>query len=134
MTFAAGRGRRYLVPMPPPNVTGTLHIGHALTLAIQDALVRSARLDGTDTLFVPGTDHAGLGMYAAVMRNPDFRPDLPLTGRLRAWADQAHMADQNVPELRQLVETRAPHQQANAGDAGIPAVRRPHRARVPLSV
>ena len=86
--------------MPPPNVTGTLHIGHALTLAIQDALVRSARLDGTDTLFVPGTDHAGLGMYAAVMRNPDFRPDLPLAGRLRAWAD--HHRAGIISELRGL--------------------------------
>ncbi|MEU0725952.1 class I tRNA ligase family protein [Streptomyces sp. NPDC006140] len=79
--------RRWVVPMPPPNVTGTLHLGHALTLSVQDALVRSARLDGTDVLYVPGTDHAGLGTYAAVRRDETFRPDLPVAERTRAWAD-----------------------------------------------
>ncbi|MCZ7413970.1 class I tRNA ligase family protein [Streptomyces sp. WMMC897] len=74
--------------MPPPNVTGTLHVGHALTMAVQDALVRSLRLDGTEVLYVPGTDHAGLGTYAAVRRATGFRPELPPDERVRAWAEQ----------------------------------------------
>ncbi|XP_078272107.1 valine--tRNA ligase, mitochondrial [Rhinoraja longicauda] len=46
--------------MPPPNVTGTLHLGHALTVAIQDAMVRWNRMRGRRVLWVPGCDHAGI--------------------------------------------------------------------------
>jgi valyl-tRNA synthetase len=46
--------------VPPPNVTGALHIGHALTSAIEDMLVRWRRMSGYNTLWVPGVDHAGI--------------------------------------------------------------------------
>ena len=46
--------------IPPPNVTGSLHIGHALTNSIQDALTRWHRMCGRPTMWLPGTDHAGI--------------------------------------------------------------------------
>jgi valyl-tRNA synthetase len=52
--------------LPPPNVTGTLHIGHATMLAIEDALVRFARLQGRSTLWLPGTDHAAIATQSKV--------------------------------------------------------------------
>jgi len=62
--YAAGAGRRrdesYVICLPPPNVTGDLHVGHALNGAIQDVLVRWHRMRGFDTLWQPGYDHAGI--------------------------------------------------------------------------
>jgi valyl-tRNA synthetase len=54
--------------MPPPNVTGTLHLGHALTYTIQDILVRYHRQSGFDTVWQPGTDHAGIATQMVVFR------------------------------------------------------------------
>jgi valyl-tRNA synthetase len=56
---AAGEGRAYSIVLPPPNANGDLHIGHALTVALEDIAVRYHRLKGDRTLFVPGADHAG---------------------------------------------------------------------------
>ncbi|EIN04124.1 hypothetical protein PUNSTDRAFT_122965 [Punctularia strigosozonata HHB-11173 SS5] len=56
----------FVIPAPPPNVTGSLHIGHALTTAIQDALVRWYRMRGKTTLFIPGFDHAGISTQSVV--------------------------------------------------------------------
>ncbi|KIY44702.1 hypothetical protein FISHEDRAFT_67400 [Fistulina hepatica ATCC 64428] len=56
----------FVIPAPPPNVTGSLHIGHALTTAIQDTLVRWHRMLGKTTLFVPGFDHAGISTQSVV--------------------------------------------------------------------
>ncbi|KIY63886.1 hypothetical protein CYLTODRAFT_425719 [Cylindrobasidium torrendii FP15055 ss-10] len=56
----------FIVPSPPPNVTGSLHIGHALTTAIQDALIRWNRMLGKTTLFAPGFDHAGISTQSVV--------------------------------------------------------------------
>lgn len=56
----------FVVPAPPPNVTGSLHIGHALTTAIQDTLIRWNRMLGKTTLFVPGFDHAGISTQSVV--------------------------------------------------------------------
>ncbi|EGN97199.1 hypothetical protein SERLA73DRAFT_110363 [Serpula lacrymans var. lacrymans S7.3] len=56
----------FVIPAPPPNVTGSLHIGHALTVAIQDTLVRWNRMLGRTTLFVPGFDHAGISTQSVV--------------------------------------------------------------------
>ncbi|KAI9568346.1 tRNA synthetases class I-domain-containing protein [Boletus coccyginus] len=58
----------FVVPFPPPNVTGSLHIGHALTVAIQDGLIRWNRMLGKTTLFVPGFDHAGISTQSVVER------------------------------------------------------------------
>ncbi|TAK98805.1 MAG: valine--tRNA ligase [Rhodospirillaceae bacterium] len=60
--------RPYTIMMPPPNVTGSLHIGHALTFTLQDILVRYHRMTGRDVLWQPGTDHAGIATQMVVER------------------------------------------------------------------
>jgi valyl-tRNA synthetase len=52
--------------MPPPNVTGVLHLGHALTLTLEDVMTRYHRMKGDSTLWIPGTDHAGIATQAKV--------------------------------------------------------------------
>ena len=54
--------------IPPPNVTGSLHMGHALTFTVQDALIRFRRMQGRDALWQPGTDHAGIATQMVVER------------------------------------------------------------------
>jgi valyl-tRNA synthetase len=56
----------YVIPIPPPNVTGSLHLGHALTLSIQDSLTRWKRMNGYAALYTPGSDHAGIATQAVV--------------------------------------------------------------------
>lgn len=58
----------FTIMMPPPNVTGNLHLGHALTYTIQDVLLRYNRMRGKDTLYQPGTDHAGIATQMLVER------------------------------------------------------------------
>ena len=58
----------YTIMMPPPNVTGNLHMGHALTFTLQDLLIRYHRMAGRDTLWQPGTDHAGIATQMVVER------------------------------------------------------------------
>jgi valyl-tRNA synthetase len=60
-----GHGPIYCITIPPPNVTGSLHIGHALCYTIQDVLIRWKRMQGYDTLCVPGTDHASIATQNA---------------------------------------------------------------------
>lgn len=62
----SGNGEPFSVVIPPPNVTGALHLGHALNNSIQDILVRYRRKTGRDTLWIPGTDHAGIATQAVV--------------------------------------------------------------------
>lgn len=50
----------FVVPMPPPNVTGRLHMGHAMFSTLEDIMVRYARMQGKAALWLPGTDHAGI--------------------------------------------------------------------------
>ncbi|KAG7884294.1 hypothetical protein KL938_002166 [Ogataea parapolymorpha] len=59
----------FCIPAPPPNVTGALHIGHALTVAIQDSLIRYNRMKGKTVLFLPGFDHAGIATQSVVEKN-----------------------------------------------------------------
>ena len=58
----------YCIVIPPPNVTGTLHIGHAFTFTLQDILIRYKRMDGYNALWMPGTDHAGIATQYVVER------------------------------------------------------------------
>tara|TARA_B100001750_G_scaffold248559_1_gene281123 strand:+ start:6333 stop:8996 length:2664 start_codon:yes stop_codon:yes gene_type:complete len=58
----------FVIIMPPPNVTGELHMGHALTTALQDLMVRWRRMKGHPTLYLPGTDHAGIATQVVVER------------------------------------------------------------------
>ncbi len=61
--------RPYVIMMPPPNVTGSLHMGHALTFTLQDVLIRFNRMRGLDALWQPGQDHAGIATQMVVERN-----------------------------------------------------------------
>ena len=64
----SGRGTPYCIVIPPPNVTGTLHMGHAFGHTIKDVLIRFHRMQGDDTLWQPGTDHAGIATQIVVER------------------------------------------------------------------
>lgn len=59
-------GSKFVMVIPPPNVTGSLHLGHALTNAIEDTITRYNRMMGKVTLWVPGTDHAGIATQSVV--------------------------------------------------------------------
>ncbi len=70
-SFAIGRrdnARPYTIVIPPPNVTGSLHMGHALNNTLQDILIRHERMRGRDALWQPGTDHAGIATQMVVER------------------------------------------------------------------
>ncbi len=70
-TFKSGQKKEatpYALMMPPPNVTGSLHMGHALTYTLQDILVRRRRMQGYDVLYQPGMDHAGIATQTVVER------------------------------------------------------------------
>src|SRR6266852_786116 len=76
--FRAGRPQRrdarpYCIVIPPPNVTGSLHMGHALNNTLQDVMIRMKRMDGFNALWVPGTDHAGI---ATQMRSEEHTSEL----------------------------------------------------------
>ena len=68
---AAPQAPAYAIQFPPPNVTGTLHMGHAFNQTIMDGLIRYHRMLGCDTVFVPGTDHAGIATQIVVERQLD---------------------------------------------------------------
>jgi len=67
--YKAGEKKSYVLPMPPPNVTGGLHMGHAMFVALQDILARYHRMKGQPTLWLPGTDHAGIATQLLVERS-----------------------------------------------------------------
>jgi valyl-tRNA synthetase len=86
----------YTIVIPPPNVTGALHLGHALNNTLQDILIRWRRMQGYDTLWMPGTDHAGIATQAVVEKRlfeeeHKTRHDLgreALVERIWAWKDE----------------------------------------------
>jgi valyl-tRNA synthetase len=86
----------YCIVIPPPNVTGALHLGHALNNTLQDILIRWRRMQGYDVLWMPGTDHAGIATQAVVEKRlfeeeKKTRHDLgraALVERIWAWKDE----------------------------------------------
>ncbi|MBI2932427.1 MAG: valine--tRNA ligase [Planctomycetes bacterium] len=66
---AASRRDSYTIVIPPPNVTGSLHMGHALNNTLQDILIRWKRMDGFEALYLPGTDHAGIATQVVVEKD-----------------------------------------------------------------
>src|SRR2546430_9678826 len=106
LTFWAERGyfnsdpdpkrKAYTIVIPPPNVTGALHLGHALNNTLQDVLIRWRRMQGYNTLWMPGTDHAGIATQAVVERRlrdaeGRTRHDVgrdELVRRIWEWKDQ----------------------------------------------
>ena len=67
----------FSIVIPPPNVTGVLHMGHALTISIQDIMIRHRKMSGFETMWVPGTDHAGIATQMMVEKN--IKKELGLT-------------------------------------------------------
>ena len=65
---AAAKGQNFAIQLPPPNVTGTLHMGHAFNQTIMDSLTRYHRMLGHNTVWLPGTDHAGIATQIVVER------------------------------------------------------------------
>jgi valyl-tRNA synthetase len=65
----AREGKVFSIVIPPPNVTGQLHLGHALNVSLQDIIVRTRRMQGYNTLWLPGTDHAGIATQNAVEKD-----------------------------------------------------------------
>ncbi len=113
LAFRAGRpDRRDAVPftivIPPPNVTGSLHMGHALNNTLQDILCRFERMRGRDVLWQPGTDHAGIATQMVVERQLMERqqPSRREMGREkfleRVWQWKAESGDTIINQLKRL--------------------------------
>src|SRR6201996_846425 len=97
----------FTIVIPPPNVTGSLHIGHALDNTLQDILVRHARLKGKDALWVVGTDHAGIATQMVVERQMNAkgekRTDLSREAFIeRVWEWKAESGGTITRQLRRL--------------------------------
>ncbi|RST30354.1 valine--tRNA ligase [Sphingomonas ginkgonis] len=97
----------FTIVMPPPNVTGSLHIGHALDNTLQDILIRRERMRGKDSLWVVGTDHAGIATQMVVERQLDLeqkkRTDLGREAFLeRVWEWKGESGGQITRQLRRL--------------------------------
>ena len=111
--FEAGRPERkgadpYCIVIPPPNVTGSLHMGHALNNTLQDVLCRFERMRGKDVLWQPGTDHAGIATQMVVERQLMERqePDRRTLGReefiRRVWAWKEESGGTITRQLKRL--------------------------------
>ncbi|MBV9016482.1 MAG: valine--tRNA ligase [Alphaproteobacteria bacterium] len=99
--------RPYTIMMPPPNVTGSLHMGHALTFTLQDILIRFERMRGRDVLWQPGTDHAGIATEIVVTNQLAERQiDKHALGREgfveRVWEWKAESGGTIINQLRRL--------------------------------
>lgn len=98
----------YTIVIPPPNVTGALHLGHALNNTLQDILIRMKRMQGFNTLWMPGTDHAGIATQAVVERRlfeeeKKTRHDLGREGLVkRIWDWKDKYEARILGQLRQL--------------------------------
>src|ERR1700691_3479733 len=111
--FRAGRPERakaepFCVVIPPPNVTGSLHMGHALNNTLQDILCRFERMRGKDVLWQPGTDHAGIATQMVVERQlmEHQRPDRRTLGREKfleeVWRWKAESGGAIINQLKRL--------------------------------
>ena len=90
------RRKPYTIVIPPPNVTAALHLGHALNNTLQDILIRYHRMLGLNTLWMPGTDHAGIATQTVVekrilaeegKKRTDFKRE-EFVARVQAWKDE----------------------------------------------
>ncbi|MCB1503052.1 MAG: class I tRNA ligase family protein, partial [Bauldia sp.] len=111
--FKAGAGaapgaKPFSIVIPPPNVTGSLHIGHALNNTLQDVLARFERMRGRDVLWQPGMDHAGIATQMVVERQMMERqePDRHKIGRdafvEKVWAWKGESGGQIINQLKRI--------------------------------
>jgi len=105
---SGGKNASYSIVIPPPNVTGSLHMGHALNNTLQDILVRFERMRGRDVLWQPGTDHAGIATQMVVERQlaADKQPSRRELGReeflKRVWAWKDESGGTIINQLKRL--------------------------------
>jgi valyl-tRNA synthetase len=97
----------FVIVIPPPNITGRLHMGHALNNTVQDVLTRYKRMDGFDALWIPGTDHAGIATQTVVKKQLDAEGiDFRGLGREkvveRIWAWRNKYGDAILNQLRRM--------------------------------
>jgi valyl-tRNA synthetase len=101
-------GEPYSIVIPPPNVTGALHLGHAINATLQDILIRQHRMRGFNTLWVPGIDHAGIATQAVVEKQlkekeNKTRHDVGREGLVeRIWAWKQQYGDRILEQLQRL--------------------------------
>src|SRR5436190_14993357 len=111
--FRAGRPERrdaqpFCIVIPPPNVTGSLHMGHALNNTLQDVLCRFERMRGKDVLWQPGTDHAGIATQMVVERRlaAENRTDRRTMGReaflAEVWKQKEESESVILGQLKRL--------------------------------
>ncbi|HWC50103.1 MAG TPA: class I tRNA ligase family protein, partial [Nitrospira sp.] len=103
-------GQPYSIVIPPPNVTGSLHVGHALNHSLQDILIRWQRMQGRNTLWLPGTDHAGIATQNVVekqlLTEGISREALGREGFIeRVWQWKATSGNTIVEQQKQLGES-----------------------------
>src|SRR5579864_5622723 len=116
----------YTIMMPPPNVTGSLHMGHALTFTLQDILIRFERMRGRDALWQPGTDHAGIATEIVVGNQLAERQiDKHDLGREkfveRVWEWKAESGGTITTQLRRLGASADWRRERFTMDAGLSA-------------
>ncbi len=117
-------GKNFSIMMPPPNVTGRLHIGHALTFTLQDIITRYKRMDGYKTLWQPGTDHAGIATQNVVekqlLAEGTTKEELGREKFLeRAWAWKEESAGIMTEQLRHMGVSPAWERERFTMDAGL---------------
>lgn len=117
----------YCIMMPPPNVTGTLHMGHAFTMTLQDILTRFHRMNGKDALWMPGTDHAGIATQMVVERKlaSEGEPSRREMGREafleRVWQWKEYSGGNITSQLRRLGATPDWERERFTMDEGLSA-------------
>jgi len=119
-----GKAKTFSIMMPPPNVTGSLHIGHALTFTLQDIITRYKRMDGFKTLWQPGTDHAGIATQNVVekqlLAEGTTKEELGREGFLeRAWLQKETSGGNIVHQMRKLGVTPAWKRERFTMDEGL---------------
>jgi valyl-tRNA synthetase len=119
-----GKQKTFSIMMPPPNVTGSLHIGHALTFTLQDIITRYKRMNGFKTLWQPGTDHAGIATQNVVERQllaeGTTKEELGREGFIkRAWKQKETSSGNIVHQMRKLGVTPAWKRERFTMDNGL---------------
>ncbi|MEN4052371.1 MULTISPECIES: valine--tRNA ligase [Sulfurimonas] len=116
--------KHFAIMMPPPNVTGRLHIGHALTFTLQDIITRYKRMDGFKTLWQPGTDHAGIATQNVVekqlLAEGTTKEEIGREAFLeRAWKWKAESAGIMTEQLRKMGVSPAWERERFTMDEGL---------------
>ena len=119
-----GKQKTFSIMMPPPNVTGSLHIGHALTFTLQDIITRYKRMDGFKTLWQPGTDHAGIATQNVVekqlLAEGTTKEEIGREKFLeRAWKQKEVSGGNIVHQMRKLGVTPAWKRERFTMDEGL---------------